>query len=130
MLLLMPCRLFATLKPGGRLLFTDYCRSDAEPSAEFAAYVEQRGYDLHPLAAYRAMIEAAGFQDVTAEDRTWQFEECLRRELAAAQKGRASFVAEFSERDFEEVVANWQAKLERVEAGEQRWGLFRAVKPL
>lgn len=28
-----------------------------------------------------------------------------------------------------QVLANWRGKLERVEAGEQRWGLFRAFKP-
>jgi len=28
-----------------------------------------------------------------------------------------------------QVVANWRGKLERVAAGEQKWGLFRAFKP-
>ena len=28
-----------------------------------------------------------------------------------------------------QVLANWRGKLERVDAGEQRWGLFRAFKP-
>lgn len=28
-----------------------------------------------------------------------------------------------------QVVANWRSKLERVAAGEQKWGLFRAFKP-
>ena len=28
-----------------------------------------------------------------------------------------------------QVVADWRAKLERAEAGEQQWGLFRAFKP-
>lgn len=28
-----------------------------------------------------------------------------------------------------QVLTQWRAKLERVEAGEQQWGLFRAFKP-
>ncbi len=58
-----------------------------------------------------------------------QFEECLRRELAAAQADEAGFVADFSQRDYEDVVEGWQAKLQRVKAGEQRWGMFMATKP-
>lgn len=42
---------------------------------------------------------------------------------------RDGFVAEFSERDYAEVADGWRAKLARVEAGEQRWALFRATKP-
>ena len=38
------------LRPGGRLLITDYCRgAGGEPSEGFAAYIAQRGYDLHTL---------------------------------------------------------------------------------
>jgi phosphoethanolamine N-methyltransferase len=43
---------FKWLKPGGKVLISDYCRSPGKPSEEFAAYVEQRGYDLHDVEAY------------------------------------------------------------------------------
>jgi phosphoethanolamine N-methyltransferase len=43
---------FKWLKPGGKVLISDYCRSPRKPSEEFAAYVEQRGYDLHDVEAY------------------------------------------------------------------------------
>lgn len=65
-------RFLRLLKPGGRLLISDYCRAPEAPSAEFGAYIAQRGYDLHSVAAYGAMLEAAGFEGVAAEDRTWQ----------------------------------------------------------
>jgi phosphoethanolamine N-methyltransferase len=58
-----------------------------------------------------------------------QFEASLQRELAAAKAEKAAFVAEFSEKDYSEVVGGWAAKLERVAEGEQRWGLFTARKP-
>ena len=66
------CRFLRLLKPGGRLLISDYCRAPEAPSAEFGAYIAQRGYDLHSVTAYGAMLQAAGFEGVVAEDRTWQ----------------------------------------------------------
>ena len=46
-----------------------------------------------------------------------------------AKKGRADFVTEFSEKDYNAIVDGWQDKLVRVADGEQKWGLFTAVKP-
>ena len=58
-----------------------------------------------------------------------QFEASLKRELETAQKGRADFISEFSEKDYEAIVGGWQDKLGRVAEGLQKWGLFTAVKP-
>lgn len=66
------CRFMKMLKPGGKLLISDYCRAPQAPSEGFAAYIKQRGYDLHPVADYAAMLQAAGFVEVVGEDRTWQ----------------------------------------------------------
>lgn len=45
-----PASLFDVLRPGGRLLITDYCKGEeGAPSEGFAAYIAQRGYDLHTL---------------------------------------------------------------------------------
>ena len=43
---------FKWLKPGGKVLISDYCRSPGTPSEEFAAYIKQRGYDLHDVKTY------------------------------------------------------------------------------
>ena len=72
----MSYRFFKWLKPGGRLLITDYCRSDAKPSEEFATYIRQRGYDLHSVTAYGRMLDDAGFSDVAAQDWTHQVRLC------------------------------------------------------
>ena len=78
-------RLCAALKPGGRLLVTDYCSSGDPPSPEFGAYIAQRGYHLLSVPDYGAALCAAGFADVEADDRTWQFKAALDAELARAR---------------------------------------------
>lgn len=40
------------LKPGGKILISDYCKSAGTPSPEFTEYIRQRGYDLHGVEAY------------------------------------------------------------------------------
>lgn len=40
------------LKPGGRVLISDYCKKAGPASEDFAAYIKQRGYDLHDVEAY------------------------------------------------------------------------------
>lgn len=41
------CRFKEMLRPGGRLLISDYCRKAGAVSAGFEKYIKQRGYDLH-----------------------------------------------------------------------------------
>lgn len=60
-------RLHRALRPGGRLLVTDYClgaAAAAAPSAEFADYIKQRGYHLLTIEAYAAALRDAGFDVV------------------------------------------------------------------
>ncbi|CAN6336914.1 unnamed protein product [Urochloa humidicola] len=119
---------FKWLKPGGKVLISDYCKNPGKPSEEFAAYIKQRGYDLHDVRTYGKMLEDAGFHDVIAEDRTEQFLSVLRRELAEVEKNKEAFLADFSQEDYDDIVNGWNAKLKRSSAGEQRWGLFIATK--
>lgn len=43
---------FKWLKPGGKVLLSDYCKSPGAASPDFAAYIKQRVYDLHDVMAY------------------------------------------------------------------------------
>ncbi|KAG0590208.1 hypothetical protein M758_1G079200 [Ceratodon purpureus] len=123
-------RFYKWLKPGGRVLITDYCRAAKTPSEQFAAYIQQRGYDLHSVQTYGQMLQGAGFIDVVAEDRTDQFVEVLKRELEVTEKARDKFISDFSEDDYNYIVSGWESKLKRCSADEQKWGLFVAHKPL
>lgn len=116
------------LKPGGKVLISDYCKKAGAPSIEFGEYIKQRGYDLHDVDAYGQLLKDAGFKHVIAEDRTNQFLEVLTKELDAVEKDKESFINEFSEEDYDEIVNGWKAKLIRVASGEQKWGLFIAEK--
>ena len=50
---------FKWLKPGGKVLISDYCRFPGKPSEEFAVYIKQRGYDLHDVEAYGQVLSFA-----------------------------------------------------------------------
>ncbi|KAJ9708450.1 hypothetical protein PVL29_000474 [Vitis rotundifolia] len=119
---------FKWLKPGGKVLITDYCKRAGPPSPEFQEYIEQRGYDLHDVEAYGQMLKDAGFGEVIAEDRTEQFIKVLQREMDAVEKNKDEFIQDFSEEDYNEIVGGWKSKLNRSSSGEQRWGLFIAKK--
>lgn len=119
---------FKWLKPGGKVLISDYCKNPGKPSEEFAAYIKQRGYDLHDVKAYGQMLKDAGFHNVIAEDRTEQFLNVLQRELGEVEKNKDAFLADFTQEDYDDIVNGWNAKLKRSSAGEQRWGLFIATK--
>ncbi|KAM7479643.1 hypothetical protein LguiA_027856 [Lonicera macranthoides] len=116
------------LKPGGKVLISDYCRRAGTPSPEFAEYIKQRGYDLHDVQAYEQMLKDAGFDQVRAEDRTDQFMKVLQKELNKVEKEKEEFIQDFSEEDYNDIVGGWKAKLVRSSSGEQRWGLFIAQK--
>ena len=69
-----------TLKPGGKLMISDYCHGDQVTvavedrlvrclvsqahSQEFEDYVAERGYKLQTVRGYGDILKAAGFKNV------------------------------------------------------------------
>ena len=115
-------RLYAAMRPGGKLLFTDYCCGPKPWSDEFDAYVQERGYSLSTTGEYARFISGAGFEQVRADDLTDRFISIMQAEQARID------VLPIAEAVREKMKFSWQVKVQRAQAGDQRWGLFAAVK--
>ncbi len=117
-------RLFATLaaalRPGGKLLFTDYCCGAQPWSDDFSAYVEQREYSLHTIDEYTGLITEAGFEAVQGVDLSARFIEILEVEIDRID----GLDIDADNRD--RLREAWQRKLERARSGDHRWGLLSA----
>ena len=112
----------ASLRPGGQLLFTDYCCGEKPWSEDFSDYVDDRGYILHTLSDYAELISKAGFEQVEYQDTTDRFISILQCDLdkiATLDLARTERV---------KLEQAWRHKLTRTETGDQRWGLFSAIR--
>lgn len=121
-------RVFNTLKPGGQLFITDFCRSKAELSPEFAEYLQQCCYYLQDIDQYADSLRAVGFEVQVKEDITAQFIDSLEREREELTKNRALFLGEYDEADYQYLVERWHKKIKFCREGGFRWGLFIARK--
>lgn len=111
------------LRPGGRLLFTDYCCGDKPWGEDFSEYVASRAYSLHTLPEYASILEAAGFVEVKAQDLTARFTQILETELGRIRN------TDGDDATRAKLESGWLAKLRRARTGDQRWGLFEAGRP-
>ncbi len=114
--------LHLSLKPGGKLLFTDYCCGEKPWADAFSAYVEDRGYNLHTLPEYALLISDAGFTQVESLDITARFVDILQLDLKKIDS------LELPESVRSQLKQSWLGKLERSQSGDHRWGLFSGVK--
>ncbi|XP_064611042.1 uncharacterized protein LOC135475181 isoform X2 [Liolophura sinensis] len=122
-------KFYSWLKPGGKVMISDYCCKDGELSEEYKAYVRQRGYFVVSPQQYGQLLNSAGFTAVRTEDRTEQFVEVLKGELCQTEKNKEEFIAEFTEDGYNTIVNGWKDKLRRCGMGDQRWALFYGEKP-
>jgi len=122
-------KFFDWLKPGGKLLISDYCHGDKEEySEDFLKYVHQRGYHMMTVPDYGQLLEKVGFQNVVAENKTNMFIDILKMEVNQFAEKKEEFLKQFNENDYQYIVDGWNSKLKRCSAGDQAWGLFTAVK--
>ncbi len=112
----------SSLRPGGTLLFTDYCCGAKPWTDDFSAYVEDREYCLHRLDEYAGLISQAGFEQVAYQDISQRFIEILQSDIEKIATLNPA------KHDLPRLEQSWRQKLARSTAGDHRWGLFTAVK--
>ena len=124
---------FRVLRPGGRLLVSDWLRGDGEALTPFVErFVEASGHDftLVSLQEMGAIVEGLGFADIDLEDRqAWYLQEAT----AELEKLRGPLKPQFLERWGEEAtqdeIAFWEVLVAALEQGAIRPGHIRALKP-
>jgi phosphoethanolamine N-methyltransferase len=115
--------LFESLRPGGSLLFTDYCCAEQPWQDDFTKYVAHRGYHLRTLAQYASLLSDAGFIQVETRDMSDRFVALLQRDLETIQN------IDCDEATRNSLALSWQGKLARANSGDHRWGLVTAGVP-
>jgi phosphoethanolamine N-methyltransferase len=119
---------FSWLKPGGKLLISDYCIGEGKLSEGIKTYITQRQYDMETLCRYKELLEQAGFSDVIAQDSTKEFVEELQDELKKLESIKEEYIRKYSREEYEKITTGWKNTIERCRSGEQRWGVFLATK--
>ena len=119
---------YASLKAGGQLFITDFCKGSGPRSESFITYLKRCDYHLQDLDAYGQALEAAGFHNIRIEDHTNAFIDSLREELRDLNADRDQFLREFTKSDFDYLVNRWNKKIQFCEQGDFIWGLFIAEK--
>lgn len=122
-------KFFKWLKPGGKVMISDYCCGSDKFSDRFQTYVTGRGYHLLSPPMYGQVLGDAGFSNVVVEDRTEQFIDILKSEVSRTLENKNEFVSETSIEDFNAIIEGWKAKIVRCQDGDQKWGFFMATKP-
>lgn len=120
--------LYRALKPGGRLLISDFCCGAETLTSEFQDYVESCAYYLQDIPSYAQSLEEAKFTDLMAEDITLEFIAGLKAGRARLLKNSAQFLQQFSQYDLDHLISRWDQKIHFCEIGDFRWGLFIARK--
>jgi len=122
-------KIFKWLSPGGKVVFTDYGQSNQTHGQEFLSYVAQRKYHLFTIEDYQNLLKSCGFTAVKAENTTDKWKTVLLNELNRLKTQREDFLKRFSEEDFGYLKKGWEAKLSRVDEGDQIWIYGYAQKP-
>jgi len=121
-------KIYHSLKPGGKLMVSDYSLGEAEHSKEYTAFVAKRDYQLTTVKKYGAILEKVGFKNVVAEDKADLMKEIMDMELEKFAKIKTQFEKDFSPEDYTYIVDGWKDKLGWCPNGEFAWGFYMGTK--
>jgi len=127
---LMYSKVFKWLKPGGKLVISEYVHGRNHPNhtTEYVEYIKDRGYQLVTVQEYGNVLKKVGFKNVQAIDKTAEFISILKMEMEKFKPTKDKFIKEFSLKDYKDLTEGWDIKVERCSKGEQGWGWFTALK--
>ena len=122
-----------SLKPGGKLLVTDYCCKPNAPNEDpkFVEYIMKYNYDILTIEQYKNYLRDSGFENVVGIDNSKIFLDILKKELKKLLDPDISTKIRklISKKEYNEWCDLWKDKIKRVECGGHIWGLFTANKP-
>ncbi|MCC0037925.1 MAG: methyltransferase domain-containing protein [Brucellaceae bacterium] len=121
------------LRPGGVFAASDWMIGhDGAPSAQMKAYLEAEGlsFNMASPARYRQMLQDAGFDAVSSDDRNPWYAQTARDELAKLRGPLGEAAAREVGRAYvDKNIATWQAMQTVLDSGEHRPTHLRASKP-
>ncbi|PAA55922.1 hypothetical protein BOX15_Mlig004058g1 [Macrostomum lignano] len=118
------------LKPGGRLLISDYCVQSGESQEQTGldSFWSRRPHRLCTVEDFASMLTQNRFATLATEDITPWCQQITMMELDVLEKNKKLFVDEFGEKRFELTKSNWRRRLAMCMNQELLWILFSAIK--
>ena len=120
------------LKPGGWVTVYDWMKIDGDYSADMRYWFELEGltYAMVTLDEQAALLRAAGFVDVEAEDATAWYRREARHEYERLRgELHAPMVELIGQADADHFVENWRVLVRVIDNGEMRQAYCRGRKP-
>jgi len=120
------------LKPGGTLSLYDWMKSEGEYSDDMRYWFEMEGltYAMATPAEQQALLQEAGFDDVSVVDRSDWYRAMVRREYERLQGAwHDELVSLIGAAEAERTVENWRATVVVCEKGEMLQVYSRGRRP-
>ncbi|XP_071959479.1 phosphoethanolamine N-methyltransferase-like [Antedon mediterranea] len=121
------------LKPGGKLLITDYCKTENEQFSDLMqAYMEKRAnvWFLITPPTYGQLIKDAGFVNNDVQVKHDIFRECAVKENISFVNKKESLLKEFDQAFVDDWLDVWKKKVQIIDNGDLTWGVFYSEKAL
>jgi phosphoethanolamine N-methyltransferase len=124
--------IFRILRPGGRLLISDWLRGDGDaltPMVEEFIAASGHDFTLVSLRELEGIVEEVGFVEVELEDRRdWYFKEATGELDKLRGPLNAQFLKRWGDEATQDEITFWEVLVAALEEGATRPGHIRAVK--
>ena len=118
------------LKPGGRLVFTDFCKGNGKESEAFSRYISNKAFNLATEEEYVGMFGRAGFAEWKVERSTDKLIGVTEAEIRNLDASRTEFDASMSRERVDNLKTSWEKRLQFAKNGEHSWVIFAVTKGL